>query len=253
MSEPLLIIEDVSKYFGGVMAVFNVSFEVKKGELLGIIGPNGAGKTTLVNLLSGFVKPDMGKILFRGEDITHFPAHRRALMGIVRSFQLVRAFSHLPVFKNLVVPLYSKRARMFLSTRFGDRDHVALDLLEDVGFERDSSVPYKPAGALPHGYLKRLELAACLAIKPEVLILDELFSGMAMSEVAATMPVIEKLKNHGLTIIMVEHRLRELFRIADKVIVLNYGVKIAEGTPEEIAVNEKVREAYLGVDYDIGS
>ena len=121
-----------------------------------------------------------------------------------------------------------------------------MDLLEEVGFERDSFVPYKVAASLPHGYLKRLELARCLALRPELLVLDELFSGMSMSEVASTLPIIERLNEEGLTIIMVEHRLRELFRVADRVIVLNFGRKIADGPPQEVMESEEVRAAYLG-------
>ena len=123
---------------------------------------------------------------------------------------------------------------------------MAIDLLEDVGFERDSFVPYKVASSLPHGYLKRLELARCLALRPRLLILDELFSEMSMSEAASTLPIIEKLNEEGLTIIMVEHRLRELFRVADRVIVLNFGRKIADGPPQEVMESEEVRAAYLG-------
>jgi branched-chain amino acid transport system ATP-binding protein len=118
--------------------------------------------------------------------------------------------------------------------------------LEDVGFERDSSVPYKPANVLPHGYLKRLELARCIALRPQLLLLDELFSGMSMSEVASTLPIIERLHQNGLTIIMVEHRLRELFKVADRVIVLNFGRKIAEGPAAEVMKDETVKDAYLG-------
>lgn len=244
----ILTVDDLNKSFGGVQAIMRVSFTVEQGSLVGIIGPNGSGKTTLVNLITGFIKPDRGKILFKGIDITGVSAHKRAQLGIVRSFQIVRPFLHLPAYKNLVVPLYSKRAQTFFFGKYGDRDHVALDLLEDVGFERDSAIPFKTASALPHGYLKRLELARCLAMRPELLILDELFSGMSMSEVAATLPIIERLKENGLTIIMVEHRLRELFRVADKVVVLSYGEKIAEGSPSEIVKNEEVQRAYIGAE-----
>lgn len=246
--ETILAAEDIVKSFGGVKAISNVSFNVPKGTLLGIIGPNGAGKTTLINIVTGFVRPDKGKIIFKGEDITYLPPYKIAQKGIARTFQIVRPFFHLPAFKNLIVPLYSRRVKSFRGGGLGDRDTVALDLLEDVGFERDSSVPYKSASSLPHGYLKRLELARCLALRPEVLILDELFSGMSMSEVAATIPIIEKLKKEGLTIIMIEHRLRELFRIADNVIVLNFGEKVAEGKPSEIIENELVKAAYLGAE-----
>ncbi|MEM2370886.1 MAG: ABC transporter ATP-binding protein, partial [Candidatus Bathyarchaeia archaeon] len=233
-----LSVENVVKSFGGVRAVSNVSFSLERGALLGIIGPNGAGKTTLINLITGFIKPDKGRILFKGMEITKLPPYKIAEKGIARTFQIVRPFLHLPAFKNLIVPLYSRRVRRLKGGGLGDRDNVAIDLLEEVGFERDSAVPFKAASSLPHGYLKRLELARCLALRPELLVLDELFSGMSMSEVAATVPIIEKLKDSGLTIIMVEHRLRELFRIADRVIVMNFGEKIAEGKPSEILENE---------------
>jgi len=130
--------------------------------------------------------------------------------------------------------------------RYGDRDAIAVDLLEEVGFERDSAVPYKSAEMLPHGYLKRMELARCLALRPEIVILDELFSGMSVAEVAGTMPLIEKMQIQGWTIVMVEHRIKELFNVATRVIVLNQGLKIAEGTADEVIQDEAVREAYLG-------
>ena len=123
---------------------------------------------------------------------------------------------------------------------------MAIDLLEDVGFERDSSVPYKVAGSLPHGYLKRMELARAIALRPELIILDELFSGMSMSEVASTMPIIERLQEDGITMIVIEHRLKELFRVANRVLVLNFGSKIAEGVPSEVMESDAVKKAYLG-------
>jgi ABC-type branched-subunit amino acid transport system ATPase component len=246
MDETILKVEGLNKNFGGVAAIVNVSFEVKKGELLGIIGPNGSGKTTLVNLLTGFVKPDSGRVFYQGIDITGKKPYKIAEMGIARTFQMVKPFYQLSAFKNLIIPLYSSRVRRLKGGMYGDRDDVAIDLLEDVGFERDSLVPYKVASSLPHGYLKRLELARCLALRPELLILDELFSGMSMSEVASTLPIIERLNGEGLTIIMVEHRLKELFRLAHRVIALNFGSKIADGLPGEMMDNEGVKAAYLG-------
>ena len=132
--------------------------------------------------------------------------------------------------------------------KFGDRDAVALDLLEEVGFERDSHVAYKPASVLPQGYLKRLELAKAIALQPDLFILDELFSGLSLAEVATIVPIIEKLRLAGKTIIMIEHRLRELFRIANRVIVLNYGMKIADGPPNDVMESEEVKKAYLGTE-----
>lgn len=238
--------EGLTKKYGGIAAVDNVDFELHEGELLGLIGPNGSGKTTLVNLISGFVRPDGGKVTFKGHDITGKPPYEIANMGIARTFQMVKPFYHLPAFKNLIVPLYSPRVKRLRGGKYGERDAVALDLLEEVGFERDSSIPYKIAGALPHGYLKRMELARCIALEPEVIIFDELFSGMSMSEVASTLPIIEKLLDEGKTMIVVEHRLKELFRVAHNVLVLNLGRRIAYGTPKEIMNSEAVKKAYLG-------
>jgi branched-chain amino acid transport system ATP-binding protein len=243
-----LSVENITKSFGGLLAVDKVSLHVRKGELLGIIGPNGSGKTTLVNLVTGFVRPDSGKVIFKGSDITGKMPYKIAELGMVRTFQMVKPFYQLPAFKNLIIPLYSPRVKKLRGGRYGERDDVAIDLLEEVGFERDSFVPYKPASSLPHGYLKRLELARCLALRSELLILDELFSGMSMSEVASTLPIIERLHGEGLTIIMVEHRLRELFRVANRVIALNFGKKIADGSAQEVMESEAVRAAYLGTE-----
>jgi ABC-type branched-subunit amino acid transport system ATPase component len=245
-NKTLLKVDGVSKNFGGVAAIVNVSFELREGELLGVIGPNGSGKTTLVNLLTGFVKPDTGKVIYRGTEITGKMPYKIAELGVARTFQMVKPFYQLSAFKNLIIPLYSPRVKKLRGGQYGDRDDVAIDLLEDVGFERDSFVPYKVASSLPHGYLKRLELARCLALRPDLLILDELFSGMSMSEVASTLPIIERLNGEGLAIIMVEHRLKELFRIAHRVMALNFGSKIADGSAREVMENDAVKSAYLG-------
>jgi len=243
---PLLKVSDVSKSFGGVLAVSSVSFKLKEGELLGIIGPNGSGKTTLVNLVTGFVKPNSGRIEYRGKNITGWAPYKIVSLGIARTFQMVRPFYQLPAFKNLIVPLYSPRVKKLAGGKYGDRDAVALDLLEEVGFERDARVSYKVAGSLPQGYLKRLELAKCMALRPDLVILDELFSGLSLAEVASIVPIIEKLRFQGKTIVMIEHRLKELFRIADRVMVLNYGEKIAEGSGKEVMEDKAVKNAYLG-------
>jgi ABC-type branched-subunit amino acid transport system ATPase component len=247
MSVPATLrVENISKIFGRVAAVDHLSCEVRQGELVGIIGPNGSGKTTLVNLISGFIKPTSGRILYNGQEITHMAPHRIIGLGISRTFQMVRPFYQLPAYKNMIIPLYSPRVRALAGGRYGDRNAVALDLLEEVGFERDANVAYKPAGTLPQGYLKRLELAKAIALSPELLILDELFSGMSLAEVASIVPVIEKLRLAGKTIIMIEHRLKELFRIADRIMVLNYGRKIADGAATEVMASEEVKKAYLG-------
>ena len=245
-STSLLEVSDLSKRFGGVKAVNSISFTLREEELLGMIGPNGSGKTTVVNLITGFVKPNEGKILFRGQDITGWPPYKIVRLGIGRTFQMVKPFYQLPALKNIVIPLNSPRVKHLMGGRYGDRDAVALDLLEEVGFERDSFVAYKMARVLPQGYLKRLELAKVMALQSDILILDELFSGLSLAEVASIVPIIEKLRVEGKTIIMIEHRLKELFRIADRVIVLNFGEKIAEGTGKEVMQSDDVRKAYLG-------
>lgn len=245
---PILKVRDLSKSFGGVHALNPVSFDLKDGELLGVIGPNGSGKTTLVNLITGFVKSTSGRVYYRSQDITNWAPYKIIRLGIARTFQMVKPFYQLPAFKNMIIPLYSPRVKRMAGGKYGDRDAIALDLLEEVGFERDSYVAYKSASALPQGYLKRLELAKAIALQPDLFILDELFSGLSLAEVASIVPIIEKLRQEGKTIIMIEHRLRELFRIADRVMVLNYGMKIAEGSSEDVMESEEVKKAYLGME-----
>jgi len=247
----LLKVENLSKHFGGITAVHDVSFDLRQGEFLGIIGPNGSGKTTLVNLITGFVRPDSGRVRYGGKNITGKMPYTIASLGIARTFQMVRLFYNLPAYKNLIIPLSSPRVKKLRGGEYGERDDVAVDLLDDMGFERDSFVPYKLAGSLPHGYLKRLDLARAMALRPKLLVLDELFSGMAMSEVASTLPLIEKFNAEGLTVIMIEHRLRELFRVVDRIFVLNFGEKIAEGVPQEVMNSDAVKNAYLGSDVEI--
>jgi len=244
--EFFLQVQNLGKSFGGVRAVNDVSFELYRGEILGIIGPNGSGKTTLLNLVTGFVRKESGNVIFKGKDITNWPAHKISDEGLVRTFQIVRPYITLPAYKNLIPPLYSPRSKRSARGKLGDRDAVAIDLLEEVGFERDAYVPYKLAGSLPLGYLKRLELARCLAMKPDMICCDEVFSGLSMAEIASMIPLMEQLQAAGITIIMIEHRLRELFRVANKVLVMNFGEKIAQGTPAEVMRYEKVRRAYLG-------
>ena len=250
-TEPILKVEKISKRFGGVQAVLGVNFELRQGEFLGVIGPNGSGKTTLVNLITGFVKPDSGRVIYRGKDITGKMPYTIAGLGIARTFQMVRLFYNLPAFKNIIIPLCSPRVKKLRGGLYGERDETAVDLLDDMGFERDSFVPYKMAGSLPHGYLKRLDLTRALALRPELLILDEIFSGMSMSEVASTLPLIEKFNREGLSIIMIEHRLKELFRVVDRVMVLDFGQKIAEGSPQDVMNTEEVKKAYLGSEVEI--
>jgi branched-chain amino acid transport system ATP-binding protein len=249
--EPLLRVRGLTKAFGKVLAVNDVGFDLHEGGALGVIGPNGSGKSTLINLITGFVKPTRGTVELRGRDITGIAPHKAVSLGIARSFQIARPFYGLPAYKNVVIAVYSPRSRRRMGAEFGDRDEAAIHLLEDVGFERESAVPYKKAGELPHGYLKRLELARCLALDPEIIILDELFSGMSMSEIAAILPLLERVRAAGKTLIMVEHRLRELFRVVDSVLMLHFGRKMASGSPQEVMALPEVAEAYLGAEVKV--
>lgn len=249
-TEPILSIKGITKTFGGLKALVDVSFDIEKGDVFGIIGPNGSGKTTLINCITGFIRTESGQVKFRGKDITGWKPHKIADMGIARTFQIMRPYYSLPAFKNLIIPLWSPRARKTGGWRgggkHGDRDTVAVDILEEIGFERDSRVPYKLASTLPTGYQKRLELARCMALRPDVIFCDEVFSGLSMSEIAGMVPLIEKMKAEGITLIMVEHRLRELFKVANRVMALNFGEKLTEGEPLDVIENKQVREAYLG-------
>jgi len=247
---PILQVDGITKTFGGIIALNNVSFTLNEGEILGIIGPNGSGKTTIVNCVTGFVKASSGRVLFRGQPITGKPPHKIAQLGLLRTFQIMRPYYSLPAYKNLVIPLFSPRARRTGGWRgggkLGDRNTVGIDILEEIGFERDSYVPYKITNTLPTGYLKRLELARCLALKPELIICDEVFSGLSMSEIASMVPLIERLQMDGITLVMIEHRLRELFQVANRVMVLNFGEKLMEGSAEAVMADPRVREAYFG-------
>jgi len=248
--EPILQVTKVNKSFGGVQALKDVSFSVQQGQVFGIIGPNGSGKTTLINCITGFIKMDSGTVLYKGKDISNKAPNHIANLGLTRTFQIMRPYYSLPAYKNLIVPLFSPRARKMGGWRgggkLGDRGTVSIDILEEIGFERDSFVPYKLASSLPTGYLKRLELARCLALRPDLILCDEVFSGLSMSEIASMVPLIEKLQMDGITLVMIEHRLRELFRVASRVMVLNFGEKLTEGTPDEVMADERVKEAYLG-------
>ena len=242
----ILEVKELEKDFGGIRATDHVSFSCKKGEIVGIIGPNGAGKTTIVNLISGFVRPSGGKIFFKGRDITGLAPHKIARLGIVRTFQKVKPLTDLPAFKNLVLPLTSPRLRHLSGGKYGNRDVLALDLMEEVGFERDSPMVGRLASELAHGYQKRLEIARCLALRPELIMFDEVLAGLTIAETGSFIPLLEGLKIQGITLFLIEHRLSELFRIADRIIVFNFGRKVSEGVPSKILEDPKVKEVYLG-------
>lgn len=238
----ILEVKRLTKSFGGLIAVNDITFSIQKGEVLGIIGPNGAGKTTLFNLLTGFLMPNQGDIFFKGENIVGEKPHEIVIKGIARTFQIVRPFHQLKVLDNVVVSSLSKKMlKKGASRRFNEAR--AVKILDSVGLGKKIDLL---AADLSHGDLRRLELARALATEPDLLLLDEPFSGLASKEIKTLFPLIQGLVKEGLTIIIIEHKLREMMKLVDRVIALNFGAKIADGTPQEVAKNEAVINAYLG-------
>jgi branched-chain amino acid transport system ATP-binding protein len=235
-----LELERVAKSFNGLMAVHFVSMNVEEGEILGLIGPNGAGKTTLFNLITGFHRPSEGKIFFDGKDITATPPHERCWMGIARTFQLVRPFPQLTVLENVAVGrVYGRDS---VKNKF-QAESEAEEILEKVGLSGQAP---KKAHSLTLVDRKRLELARALATKPKLLLLDELLAGLNPSEILASMKLMREVRDTGITIVMVEHLVKAVFGIADRIVVLNAGDLIATGSPKMIARDSKVIDAYLG-------
>ncbi len=234
----MLEAKKVSKYFGGMAAVSAVDFSVKRGEIVGLIGPNGAGKTTLFNLISGALPLCSGEISFKGQKISGLKPHQICRMGVARTFQLVKIFGNMPVLQNVL-----------LGSLFGKQDvpkdvvQEATKLLEFVGLGKESNALAKD---LIVGNQKRLEMARALATKPELLLLDELMAGLNPTEVAEAITDVKKLRDKGITIIMIEHVMKAIMSVCDRIIVLHHGQKIAEGTPQEITTSSKVIEVYLG-------
>ena len=231
---------NLSKHFKGLKAVDKVNFRIKAGELIGIIGPNGAGKTTFFNLLTGFLKPEKGsKILFNGKNIAGKSPYKIAKLGIARTFQLVRPFKFLTVLENATVPHipnYITSRPSTLKNR-ATWSLITVDLAEKKNY---------PAFILPHGDLKRLDIARAMAVNPQILLLDEPFAGLSQEEAFRIEHLIKESREKGMTIVIVEHKLGILMRLVDRVIVLDQGRKIGEGTPKEITKNEEVIVAYLG-------
>jgi len=237
----LLKIESLSKFFGGVTAIFSLSLNFVEGEILGLIGPNGAGKTTLFNLITGFLKPNEGSITFEGKTLLGLRPHKIVNLGITRTFQIPKPFLSLPCFENLVVSMIPKMGMGKHSDRLIRQK--SLEIIQTTGLEEKGEMLPE---TFTQGDLKKLEIARAMATAPKLLLLDEPFAGLTNTEIANINSIIKNLHSKGITIIIVEHRLRELMRIVQRVIVLNFGAKIAEGTPEEITNNQEVIQAYLG-------
>jgi branched-chain amino acid transport system ATP-binding protein len=235
----LLEVSGISKHFGGLHALRDVSFSVAPAEIVGILGPNGAGKTTLYNLLTGFIPPDSGSIMFNGRELRGMAPHRIAGLGISRTFQLCRPFVGMTVFENVIVGGLGAH-----SSRGAGLDARALALLGQVGLAGKERLQVE---ALSYGDQRRLEIARALAAKPALLLLDEPFAGLGSGEIADLSALIRSVHaEQGLTVMLIEHKLREFMRLVGRVIALDFGEIIAEGSPEDIVRHPAVIEAYIG-------
>jgi branched-chain amino acid transport system ATP-binding protein len=234
----LLSIKELDKRFGGLHAVRNVSLEVSPGEIVGILGPNGAGKTTLYNLITGFIPPDGGDIRFDGHSLRGLAPHKIVGLGMARTFQLCRPFVGMSVLENVLVGSLGPRVPA------GDLEQRARSLLADVGLQDKEQVP---AEQLSYGDQRRLEIARALATEPLLLLLDEPFAGLGSGEIAELSTLIRRLHaDKGLTILLIEHKLREFMKLVSRVVAIDFGAVIASGTPEQIVAHPAVIEAYIG-------
>jgi len=237
---PILEGEKVTKYFGGLAAVSNVDFHVDQGEVVGLIGPNGAGKTTLFNLISGALGLNSGVIRFKGESIGGSKPHKICRLGLARTFQEVKIFANMPVMQNVLLgSLFGTPSGMSAANAAKE----AAELLDFVGL---SAVRNTPAGGLTLANQKRVEVARALATKAELLLLDELMAGLNSTETAEAMELVTRVRGKGVTIFMIEHVMKAIMGVCDRIMVLHHGEKIAEGTPKEIATSKTVIEVYLG-------
>jgi len=235
----LLQVQGVSKRFGGLQALQNVTFDLPEAQILGLIGPNGAGKTTLFNTINGVYKPDSGRIIFRGQDVTGRKPYRLAKMGMARTHQIVRPLNELTVRENVMVGACFGHENQPL----GQAASIADEVLGFVGLAARSD---QLAGSLNVAQKKRLEMARALAARPYLLLLDEVLAGLNPSEIDGMIQTVLKIREEGVTILMIEHVMKAVMNVSDRIIVLDYGQQIAEGSPHEIANDPRVIEAYLG-------
>ena len=236
----LFEVKDLVKYFGGLAAVNDVSFKVEQGEIFGLIGPNGSGKTTMFNLISDYFKPTSGKIYFKGEDITGFKTHKICHLGIGRTFQVVKPLGRMSVLDNVIAAAFSR-----VNTKHEARD-LAMETLEFCELIHRKDVLAK---SLPIGERKRLEITRAMATKPELLLLDETAAGLNPSELDSAIELIKRIRDKGVTIIIIEHIMKVIMTISDRIHAINFGQTIAQGTPQEVANSPAVIEAYLGEEY----
>ena len=238
MGEPLLQVKGVSKHFGGFTALAGVSLDIAPGERFGLIGPNGSGKTTLINCISGSLRNDQGSIEFEGEEISRLPAYRRTRKGIARSFQIPRPFHSMSVIENLLVP-YEYVAHL----KESEAEKQAMDILRRIGLAERA---HAPSNQLSQVELRKLELARAMAARPRLLISDEAMAGLSGSEVEEVLKILLDLNAQGITIIMIEHIMQAVMRFSQRVVCLDAGRIICEGTPAAIVRNPDVQRAYLG-------
>ena len=236
----MLKLEAVTKRFGGLTAVREVSLEVREGDLLGIIGPNGAGKTTLFHMISGYYRPDEGRILYEGRDVTGLPPHAICRLGLTRTFQIVKPFGNLSVRDNVMIGALTRLRHVREARREAER------VIEVCGLSPHAEARAK---GLPIGLRKRLEVARALATKPRLLLLDEVMAGLNPTELAGIIELIRRLHADGLSLIIIEHIMAAMMRLAQRITVLHHGEKIAEGTPAEITRDRRVIDAYLGEEF----